>query len=554
MTAVTPCVVECGWGRLLFGQTFQDPKELAEVLSAETEGRRDIALYVRDPHVVLSVAPQDLFLDPSHTFRLWLDAEQGGVARPHLTIRQAEPADEEAVRRIYLARGMIAPPEGFLTGGHNPDLVPVLVAADDDEGQVAGVVMGVDHVEAFLDPERGSSLWALAVDPQSPIAGVGRALTLALAAHFRERGRAYMDLSVMHNNSEAIELYGKLGFARVPVYCVKRKNPINESLYVGPDPVEGLNVYARIIVDEARRRGIGVEVLDAENGFFRLVLGGRVITCRESLTELTSAIALQRCDDKAITRKVLTEAGLRMPEQIEVSGREAAAAFLRAHKRVVVKPARGEQGMGVAVDLTDLDEVMEAVEAAEAVNERVLMEAFAEGQDLRVIVIDGAVAAAAVRRPPEVLGDGRRTVRELIERQSRRRSAATGGESTIPLDGETERCVKSLGVLMDEVISPGARLAVRKTANLHTGGTIHDVTGELHPEIAEAAIAGARALEIPVVGFDFLVPDPAGPDYVIIEANERPGLANHEPQPTAERFVDFLFPQTRAGERVGVAP
>jgi len=53
-----------------------------------------------------------------------------------------------------------------------------------------------------------------------------------------------------------------------------------------------------------------------------------------------------------------------------------------------------------------------------------------------------------------------------------------------------------------------------------------------------------QALDIPVVGFDFLVPDITGPDYVIIEANERPGLANHEPQPTAERFVDLLFPQT----------
>jgi D-alanine-D-alanine ligase-like ATP-grasp enzyme len=52
-------------------------------------------------------------------------------------------------------------------------------------------------------------------------------------------------------------------------------------------------------------------------------------------------------------------------------------------------------------------------------------------------------------------------------------------------------------------------------------------------------------LEIPLVGFDFLVPNVAGPDYVIIEANERPGLANHEPQPTVERFIDFLFPHSR---------
>ncbi len=86
---------------------------------------------------------------------------------------------------------------------------------------------------------------------------------------------------------------------------------------------------------------------------------------------------------------------------------------------------------------------------------------------------------------------------------------------------------------------------MRKTANLHAGGTIHDVTGSIHAAVRRAAQEAAVTLRIPVVGFDFLMPAIDGPDYVIIEANERPGLANHEPRPTAERFVDLLFPQTR---------
>ena len=85
---------------------------------------------------------------------------------------------------------------------------------------------------------------------------------------------------------------------------------------------------------------------------------------------------------------------------------------------------------------------------------------------------------------------------------------------------------------------------MRKTANLHTGGTIEDVTDILHPTLVEAAEQAATVLNIPVTGLDMIVPDLKGPEYVIIEANERPGLANHEPQPTAERFIDLLFPQT----------
>jgi D-alanine-D-alanine ligase-like ATP-grasp enzyme len=161
--------------------------------------------------------------------------------------------------------------------------------------------------------------------------------------------------------------------------------------------------------------------------------------------------------------------------------------------------------------------------------------------------------AAAVRKPAEVLGTGRHTVRELIERLSRRRSAATGGESRIPLDAETERCVESAGYSLDETLPDGVSVRVRKTANLHTGGTIHDVTADLHPSLATAAVQAAVALEIPVVGFDFIVPSVSGEDYVVIEANERPGLANHEPQPTAERFIDFLFPQTRPTDAVNLS-
>ena len=65
---------------------------------------------------------------------------------------------------------------------------------------------------------------------------------------------------------------------------------------------------------------------------------------------------------------------------------------------------------------------------------------------------------------------------------------------------------------------------------------------------SEGARARAIAIDIPVVGLDFLVPNVEDEQYVIIEANERPGLANHEPQPTAERFVDLLFPKTVAAD------
>jgi GNAT-family acetyltransferase (TIGR03103 family) len=198
----------------------------------------------------------------------------------------------------------------------------------------------------------------------------------------------------------------------------------------------------------------------------------------------------------------------------------------------------------VCVGIRTEEALARAIAQARELSPVVLLEEFAEGDDLRVIVIGDDVVAAAIRKPPVVVGDGEHTVVDLIVRESRRRAAATGGESKIPLDPETTRCVQESGYALDDVLPVGTKVTVRRAANLHTGGTIHDVTAELHPTLREVAVRAARALEIPVMGLDLIVPDVGGAAYWIIEANERPGLANHEPQPTAARFVDFLFPGT----------
>jgi GNAT-family acetyltransferase (TIGR03103 family) len=235
---------------------------------------------------------------------------------------------------------------------------------------------------------------------------------------------------------------------------------------------------------------------------------------------------------------------LAVPDQCEATTAKANHEFLRKHGQVVVKPAHGEQGRAVTVDVRTQKALDAAVKRARMIDDRVLIEQYVEGEDLRIIVINREVVAAAVRRPPAITGTGRHTVEKLIEKLSRRRAAATGGESKVPLDDETERVVHTAGYELSDVLPAGETVAVRKTANLHTGGTIHDVTAHLHPVLRAAAEDAARAIDIPVVGLDFIVSAVDQDSFVIVEANERPGLANHEPQPTAERFIDLLFPQS----------
>jgi GNAT-family acetyltransferase (TIGR03103 family) len=545
-----PCrpeaVLELGWGRLLYGPSFRDPKVLAQTLLQEQPDKRDIAFHVDSPQLVLAEAPANLFLDPSLIFRRTLeDAGPPSASAPGVLVRALSTrADIAAMNRLYKMRGMVPLDTKTVWQQRMREDIVYLIAEDERTGEVIGSVTGIDHALAFGDGRGGASFWCLVVDPQTGLFGAGQSLINHLIELFGARGRSFLELSVLHDNEHAIALYQKMGFAQVPGFVVKHKNAINESLFVDTVDLSGLNPYARIIVDEARRRGISVEVIDAAAGIFKLRHCGHEMMCRESLTELTGGVAMTWCQDKVLTLRRLSSVGLKVPAQRAADDTEADRQFLQRHGSIVVKPAFGEQGRGVCVDVRTEEHMEEAIRCAAAEGGPVVLEQFCAGQDLRIVVIGYKVVAAAIRRPAEIVGDGASTVERLIERQSARRAAATGGESRIPLDAETERCLAEQGLDYASVPEEGRQIQVRKTANLHSGGTIHDVTAQLHPALREAAETAARALRIPVVGLDFLVPTPEGPDYVIIEANERPGLANHEPQPTAQRFVDLLFPFT----------
>ena len=277
------------------------------------------------------------------------------------------------MNRVFVRCGMVPAPVEAIWNNHlHERAVTYLLAVRDEDGAVVGTVTGVDHELLFSDPERGSSLWTLAVDPGAGIPGIGLALTRKLAAHFRDAGRAYMDLSVAHDNAAAIRLYEKLGFRRVPVLAIKRKNAINEPLFSPPpETVDDLNPYARIIADEALRRGIWVEVLDAETGEMRLTHGGRSVITRESLSEFTSAIAMCRCDDKRLTRRLVSDAGINVPRARLATFDGEDFEFLTEVGEVVVKPTRGEQGKGITVGVTadnGPDELTAAVARARASN------------------------------------------------------------------------------------------------------------------------------------------------------------------------------------------
>ncbi len=450
-------VLELGWGRLIFGQTFADAEKLAEVLRGETHGRRDICIYAREPHVLVVEGARRVVHRPQpHLPAAVLRRRRiRDRRRPDSRVRtlQGEPEDADAINRVYVRCGMVPAPDRRHLGQPpaTSDAVDYLVAVRDDDGSRRRHSHGRRPRAAVRRPgERLEPVDAGGRPDDRACRASVRRLTRALAAIYRDRGRAYMDLSVTHDNAAAIALYEKLGFQRVPVMAVKRKNAINEPLFTHPpETVDDLNPYARIIADEAMRRGIWVEVLDAEarrdaavarrpqRRHPRIVVGVHLRGGDESLRRQAADPAHRR---RCRHRGAEGPAGHLRPRTTTNSSPRSAMWW---SNRREANRARASRSASTA----PTNSTARWPGPASSIP-RCSSNSAPPGDDLRLVVIDGKVVAAALRRPAEIVGTGHHTVRELIETQSRRRAAATGGESRIPMDDVTEATVAEAGLVV----------------------------------------------------------------------------------------------------------
>ena len=319
-----------------------------------------------------------------------------------------------------------------------------------------------------------------------------------------------------------------------------------------------LGPSTRAIVEAAHARRIPYRRLNTES----LVLFGHGRKQRRILaaeTDRTSAVAESIAQDKEMTRFLFRGVGVPTPCGRPV--KDADDAWEAAEDigvPVVVKPQDGNQGRGVATNLTTREQVVKAYEAARKESEFVLVEKFAPGHDYRLLVVGDRVVAAARREPAQVLGDGQQTVAQLIERANadpRRGEHHATVLSKIKLDAIALAVLADQGLAPDSVPAAGTVVLIRRNANLSTGGTAIDVTERVHPIVAAAAVDAAKIVGLDIAGVDVVAQDISRPlaeqGGVIVEVNAAPGLRMHlDPsvgisRPVGEAIVDILFP---AGE------
>ncbi len=317
-----------------------------------------------------------------------------------------------------------------------------------------------------------------------------------------------------------------------------------------------LGPSTRSIVDAAVARGIPWRRMNAES----LIQFGQGVKQRRIMaaeTDRTGAIAEAIAQDKELTRMFLQGVGVPVPAGRPVTSAEDAwVAAEQIGVPVVVKPQDGNQGRGVATNLTTRQQVMAAYDAARQESSMVIVERCAQGNDYRLLVIGGRLVAAARREPAQVVGDGVHTIAELIDRVNmdpRRSDHHATVLSKIRLDAVALGVLQDQGFTPDSVPSSGTVVLVRRNANLSTGGTAIDVTERVHPEVAERAIEAARVIGLDIAGIDIVAQDISKPleeqGGVIVEVNAAPGLRMHLqpsaglPRPVGEAIVNMLFPQ-----------
>ncbi len=309
------------------------------------------------------------------------------------------------------------------------------------------------------------------------------------------------------------------------------------------------------IVEEARRRGIPVRRLN-NHSLVQLGLGKNLRRIQATMTDFTSAIGIEIAQDKDDTKRVLGNIGLPVPKgDVATTNEGAIEIAAEIGYPVILKPLDASHGRGISGRVGNAAEITKAWPNARELGRRVVVETFAEGNDHRVLVVNGKVAAAAERVAAHVIGDGTSTVRQLVERANldpRRGFGHTKILTRLPADRLTEAFLAEQGRTLETVPAKDERVFLRATANLSTGGTSIDRTDDMHPDNVTACEMAAGAVGLDIAGIDVITPDISVPfrenGAVIIEVNAAPGIRMHThptegtPRNVGAPIIDMLYP------------
>jgi len=306
-----------------------------------------------------------------------------------------------------------------------------------------------------------------------------------------------------------------------------------------------------LLIAEAHRRNWKVQEIGSFTQLAKITdATGRTLLFKGGRPPQTSATGQVITINKLLSLEFVESLGFQVPASQMYERHDEALQFLRHHKRIVVKPNDTEKSQGVTVGVTDAAGLEKAVAFASQFSATILLQKYLEGQHYRLLTVGGKLFASALRYPPEVVGDGVSTVRQLIERENQHplRQAST----LSPLEKiDSKKAEHYLGENIEAVPVKNEVRRVLNLANISSGGTAVDITETVHPNYAVATELISRELGLFTCGFDIISPDIAldpGAVLQLLEINSKPGYRMHHfpakggtPRNVAAAVLDAAF-------------
>lgn len=309
------------------------------------------------------------------------------------------------------------------------------------------------------------------------------------------------------------------------------------------------------IVEVAEARGIPYIRLN-KHSLVQLGYGVNQRRIQATVASTTSSIAVELACDKEDTKNLLEAAEIPVPRgKICYDVEDLESAVRRIGYPLVTKPVDGNHGKGAMTNIMDWETALVGFNAAKKYSRGIIVEKFIQGLDHRVLVVDYKFIAAARRTPAAVIGDGKSTIQQLIDKVNADPRRGFGHEkvlTSIKVDDVTNKILVDEGLTLESVIEKNRELWLKPTANLSTGGTSTDVTDMVHPDNVFMCERIARIIGLDICGIDIMAPDlsvPIGENGgAVLEVNAAPGFrmhlspANGIARNVAEPVVDMLYP------------
>ncbi len=309
------------------------------------------------------------------------------------------------------------------------------------------------------------------------------------------------------------------------------------------------------IVEEAESRGIPFIRLN-DQSLVQLGYGIHQQRIQATTTAKTNMISVDIAGNKDATKNLLGEMGIPVPKGYKIREEDEIEKVVNALGfPLVVKPLDGNHGKGATVGLQNLDEVRTAFQKAKEYSKSIIIEKMLTGADFRALVVDNQLVAIAERTPACVVGDGKSTIQELVDKTNSDPRRGYGHENVltqIDIEEQTMRLLAAKEFTLETILPKNEILYLKTTANISTGGTAIDRTDEAHPENIFLFERIAKIIGLDVAGIDIIAPNITEPLSVngggIIEVNAAPGFRMHLApsdgigRNVAEHVINMLFP------------